>query len=168
MVQFHLTVELPFPDIQDFFRLDVSSPQFVRLFTAGSFMFFPPELVELFGDWWFRLGFIRLLLFFFITRYVPVPQLSPPVYHAVPVPVPMKSPGKVVKVPVPLPAKTLVKHKVFWAEVGEVGWGWWLGRRFWVDKKSGGQGVTFFEGLEKMWVKPLFSQFVSGNESSGV
>ena len=52
-------------------------------------------------------------VFLCITRYVPVPKPSPPVYHAVPVPVPMKSPGKVVKVPVPLPAKTLVKHKVF-------------------------------------------------------
>ena len=37
--KFHLTVELPFLDFPDFFRLDVSSPQFVRLFTAGSFMF---------------------------------------------------------------------------------------------------------------------------------
>lgn len=70
MVQFHLTVELPFLDFPDFFRLDVSSPQFVRLFTAGSFMFFPPELVELFGDWWFRIGFIRLLLGFFLHHQV--------------------------------------------------------------------------------------------------
>lgn len=129
MVQFHLTVELPFPDFQDFFRLDVSSPQFLSTLYGWVLSCFSRRSrwsCLVIGDF-ASVSSGCCCFFLSITRYVPVPQPSPPVYHAVPVPVPMKSPGKVVKVPVPLPAKTLVKHKVFWAgrlgRLGKVG-GW--------------------------------------------
>ena len=45
-------------------------------------------------------------------QYVPVPEASPPTYHAVPVPVKVTDPGQVIHVPSPLPAQTVVRNKV--------------------------------------------------------